>query len=80
MKRLEQEIQVIDEKNNSKIAVIVKFYQFSEIKNTPLFVSWLGASLLGSLRETIERKSLTLEEWKNGKLAADWTDIIVKSR
>ncbi|KAF1758366.1 hypothetical protein GCK72_014824 [Caenorhabditis remanei] len=36
----------------------------------------VGASLLGSLRETIERKSLTLEQWKAGKLAADWTDMI----
>ncbi|UMM29948.1 hypothetical protein L5515_012052 [Caenorhabditis briggsae] len=80
MKRLEQEIQYIDEKNETKFAEVVKFYQFSEIKNSPLFVSWVGASLLGSLRETIERRSLTLDEWRTGKLAADWTDMIVKAR
>ncbi|KAF1758363.1 hypothetical protein GCK72_014821 [Caenorhabditis remanei] len=80
MKRIEQEINEIDEKNGTKYTEVVKFYQFSEIKNSPLFVSWVGASLLGSLRETIERKSLTLEQWKAGKLAADWTDMIVKAR
>lgn len=80
MKRIEQEIRVIDEKNETKFAEVVNFYQFSEIKNSPLFVSWVGASLLGSLRETIERKSLTLEEWRTGKLAADWTDIITRAR
>uniref|UniRef100_A0A8R1E184 Uncharacterized protein n=1 Tax=Caenorhabditis japonica TaxID=281687 RepID=A0A8R1E184_CAEJA len=49
-----------------------------------LHYSWLHAqaraSLLGSLRETIERKSLTLDDFKTGKLAADWTDMIIKAR
>uniref|UniRef100_A0A1I7TXK5 Actin-related protein 10 n=1 Tax=Caenorhabditis tropicalis TaxID=1561998 RepID=A0A1I7TXK5_9PELO len=80
MNRLKEEIETLDEKNGTKYAESVKFYQFSDIKNGPLFISWLGASLLGSLRETIERKSITLEDFKTGKLAADWTDIIVKAR
>ncbi|CAI2351196.1 unnamed protein product [Caenorhabditis sp. 36 PRJEB53466] len=80
LKRLEQEIALIDEKNQTKLAEEVKFYRFADLKNSPLFIAWLGASLLGSLRETIERKSLTLEDWRTGKLASDWTDIIVKSR
>uniref|UniRef100_A0A8R1E0R1 Actin-related protein 10 n=1 Tax=Caenorhabditis japonica TaxID=281687 RepID=A0A8R1E0R1_CAEJA len=80
MRRLEQEIQILDEKNATKFAEEVKFYRFSDLKNAPVFTAWLGASLLGSLRETIERKSLTLDDFKTGKLAADWTDMIIKAR
>ncbi|EGT59886.1 hypothetical protein CAEBREN_04893 [Caenorhabditis brenneri] len=80
MNRIKEEIEVIDEKNATKYAEVVKFYQFPAIKNSPIFISWLGASLLGSLRDTIEKKSLTLEDWRTGKLAADWTDLIVKAR
>ncbi|CAB3409825.1 unnamed protein product [Caenorhabditis bovis] len=76
--RLKEELEVTAAKMSmSKSCEDIKFYQFKDIKNFPLFNAWIGASLFGSLRDTVERRSLTLEEYEEGKLPADWTDIIV---
>ncbi|CAI5449874.1 unnamed protein product [Caenorhabditis angaria] len=77
--RIKEELIEICQNAQKKYAEDVRFYQFSKLKNYPLFGAWLGASLLGSLRETVERKSISLQDWKSGKLAEDWTDIIDKN-
>ncbi|CAD6193526.1 unnamed protein product [Caenorhabditis auriculariae] len=71
--RLKEELQAMADQQKLKTADDVKFYQFDDI-NSQLYLSWLGASMIGSLQDVVQNRSLTRESFLNGGRPQDWLD------
>ncbi|KJH52678.1 Actin [Dictyocaulus viviparus] len=77
LSRLKEEIVELAKSSVSKTRQCesVRFYRFPNQANES-YLAWIGGSMLGSLQEPVQVRSVSRETWMKEHILPDWTDYV----